>query len=146
VSDSIRLKSEDVVEGRLTAVTLEGQPLILTRWQGVVYALSARCPHASGNLAEGELYRGRLDCPDHGYRFDLRSGRCLWPPDEVYRLRQYETEEKAGAVIVRLPKRRVMCEPQLFGGRRVEGYRQEKGAAFAFLGFDPDTAVVGVGH
>jgi 3-phenylpropionate/trans-cinnamate dioxygenase ferredoxin component len=78
-----------VREGALTAVTVNNKSVLLTRWQGKIYAVSGRCPHAGGDMSQGQLHRGRLDCPVHGYRFDVTDGRCLWPPDEGYRLKRY---------------------------------------------------------
>ena len=89
----VAVDGDAVREGALTAVTVNNKSVLLTRWQGKVYAVSGRCPHAGGDMSQGELHRGRLDCPVHGYRFDVRDGRCLWPPDEGYRLRKYEVRE-----------------------------------------------------
>ena len=103
MAHSSMVSSREVIEGGLTAVTLQDQAVLLTRWQGEVYAIAAYCPHASGDLSQGSLYRGRLDCPVHGYRFDLASGRCLWPPDEGYRLRRFTVTEMGGAITVTDP-------------------------------------------
>ena len=40
-------------------------------------AHSTVCPHALGTLGEGEVDGAVIRCPWHGYRFDLRTGRCL---------------------------------------------------------------------
>ena len=87
----------------ITLIQINGHSFILTRWQDKVIAFSNRCPHASANLAEGVLHRGRISCPDHGYKFDVGNGRILWPEDEVYRLKRYEVLEENGIVKVRLP-------------------------------------------
>ncbi|MCI0395465.1 MAG: Rieske (2Fe-2S) protein [Chloroflexi bacterium] len=87
---------------QITAVEIAGRPLILTRWQGRVYAFSARCPHAAGDLSQGTLYRGRIDCPGHGYRFDVATGRVLWPADEICRLKQYSVKEEDGVIKVKV--------------------------------------------
>jgi 3-phenylpropionate/trans-cinnamate dioxygenase ferredoxin subunit len=49
---------------------------------GELMAIEDRCSHDDGPLAEGELDEGActLECPRHGSRFDLRSGRPLTLP------------------------------------------------------------------
>ncbi|GAA6138113.1 hypothetical protein NBRC116583_18600 [Arenicella sp. 4NH20-0111] len=43
------------------------------RWQ----AFSAVCPHRLGPLNQGKIIDGSVECPWHGYRFEISSGRCL---------------------------------------------------------------------
>ncbi|MCB9421006.1 MAG: Rieske 2Fe-2S domain-containing protein [Ardenticatenaceae bacterium] len=80
---------------------INGEPILLIRWQGELLAVSARCPHAAADLSKGEFYRGKIECPDHGYVFDVRNGRTLWPEDEVCRLKRFEVKEVDGVVKVR---------------------------------------------
>ena len=49
---------------------------------GELMAIEDRCSHDDGPLAEGELDEGActLECPRHGSRFDLRTGRPLTLP------------------------------------------------------------------
>lgn len=91
----------DVQEGALTAVTIDGRALVLGCARGTLYAFDAACPHASANLAEGDLRPHYVICPLHAYRFDLATGRCLKPPDGP-RLRVYPVEVREGAVWVRV--------------------------------------------
>ncbi len=78
--------------------------MILTLLDGKPAAFAALCPHAAGDLRRGEVYRGRIDCPVHGWRFDIKSGRTLYPADENLRLKRYETEVKDGEVWVQIAK------------------------------------------
>jgi nitrite reductase/ring-hydroxylating ferredoxin subunit len=73
----------------ITAVTINGTKLILLRWQDEIHAMSGKCPHAAANMAEGDFYRGKVVCPDHGYVFDVATGRTLWPSDEMLCLKRY---------------------------------------------------------
>jgi nitrite reductase/ring-hydroxylating ferredoxin subunit len=94
-----------VRQDQITAVEIEGRPIILTRAGGAIHAVSALCPHAAADLRLGFLYRGRLECPNHGYRFDVQSGRAVWPEDEVCRLKRYGVKVEDGVVKVRLAGR-----------------------------------------
>jgi 3-phenylpropionate/trans-cinnamate dioxygenase ferredoxin component len=44
---------------------------------GTIYAIEDRCSHDDGPLAEGEVDQERcsIECPRHGSRFDLRTGK-----------------------------------------------------------------------
>jgi 3-phenylpropionate/trans-cinnamate dioxygenase ferredoxin component len=64
----------------------------LVRWEdleigvfncaGTVYAIEDRCSHDDGPLIEGELDQATctVECPRHGSRFDLATGRPLTLP------------------------------------------------------------------
>jgi nitrite reductase/ring-hydroxylating ferredoxin subunit len=87
---------------QLTKVEINGQPILLTRWQDELVAVSALCPHAAADLSKGEFYRGKIECPDHGYVFDVRNGRTLWPEDEMCRLKRFVVKEEGGVVKVKI--------------------------------------------
>jgi nitrite reductase/ring-hydroxylating ferredoxin subunit len=44
---------------------------------GVAREFAANCPHLGGPLDEAPIEDGSVTCPWHGYRFDVRTGRCL---------------------------------------------------------------------
>jgi nitrite reductase/ring-hydroxylating ferredoxin subunit len=98
----VAARSEAVTEGQMTAVKVAGRRVILTRHNGRLYAIDSSCPHAAADLAKGSLRSWQLCCHEHDYCFDIRSGRLVWPEDEPYRLRRYETREEGGQVKVRL--------------------------------------------
>jgi nitrite reductase/ring-hydroxylating ferredoxin subunit len=92
----------DIEEGRMTAVAINDLPIILTRVGDTIHAFSARCPHASGDLTKGAMYRGRIECPDHDYRFDIRTGYPVWPEDEVCRLKKFSIKESDGNLLLKV--------------------------------------------
>ncbi|MGQ9904144.1 MAG: Rieske (2Fe-2S) protein [Anaerolineae bacterium] len=76
----------DLQRGRMKPVEIAGQSILLAVLEkadsiaGVeVVAFTAVCPHALGDLSYGSLYNGEVDCPDHGYRFNVRTGACVFP-------------------------------------------------------------------
>lgn len=91
-----------VLEDSMTVVKLGGRKIILTRHDGVPFAIDAVCPHAAADLSRGSLRSWQICCHEHDYCFDIRSGRIVWPEDEVYRLRRHETKEEDGRVLVKL--------------------------------------------
>lgn len=89
----------------MTPVQVNGRALILTRRKGEAIAFAARCPHAAADLGKGELHRGQIICPDHGYKFDVDNGRLRWPPDEPYRLTRYPVKEEDGVIKVQVKRK-----------------------------------------
>jgi nitrite reductase/ring-hydroxylating ferredoxin subunit len=79
----------DVAVGELRAFAVVGVtwPVIVTYVEGALVAVPGVCPHEDVGLAAGELDEDCLVCPGHGYRFDLRSGKCQH--DATLELRRY---------------------------------------------------------
>jgi 3-phenylpropionate/trans-cinnamate dioxygenase ferredoxin subunit len=52
---------------------------------GEILAIEDRCSHDNGTLIEGELNQDdcTVECPRHGSRFDLRSGKPITLPAYV---------------------------------------------------------------
>lgn len=73
-------KSE-VPPGTVKFVNAGGKDLVVSNIDGALYAMDNWCTHEQGNLSEGELNAGVLTCPDHGARFDVRTGKVLGGPD-----------------------------------------------------------------
>lgn len=94
--------ADTVQADQMTAVSLNGHKIILTSWDGTLYAFSAECPHASADFSKGWISRYKVTCPDHQYCWDMRNGRILWPEDETYRLKKYPVKVEAGIVMVKL--------------------------------------------
>lgn len=94
--------AEAVQADQMTAVSLNGQKIILASWDGAFYAFPAECPHGAADFGKGWLSRYKVTCPDHQYCWDVRNGRILWPEDENYRLKKYPVKVEAGIVMVKL--------------------------------------------
>ncbi|MDQ3339407.1 MAG: Rieske 2Fe-2S domain-containing protein [Myxococcota bacterium] len=79
----------DVVPGELRSFQVPGVtwPVIVTFVDEALVAVPGVCPHEDVSLATGDLDEGTLTCSAHGYRFDLRTGRCGHDP--ALELRRY---------------------------------------------------------
>lgn len=74
-----------VLLGTLTDVRLQlpirvdvgGQKFCIVESEGELVAFSTTCPHMLGPLAESEVRDGIVECPWHGYRYDIRTRRCI---------------------------------------------------------------------
>ena len=71
----------DVPPGTGTTVDVNGIWIALCNVDGMLYAVDNTCPHAGGPLGEGKLKEGIIECPWHGWKFDLRTGRRVNNPN-----------------------------------------------------------------
>lgn len=62
---------------------LDGKDLLLANVHGAYYAIGDVCTHQEGPLDEGILHGFEVECPWHGSRFDVRTGRATQGPAET---------------------------------------------------------------
>lgn len=97
------LADGDLTEGSAQSVEVEGVPIMVTRQNGVLYALADRCSHRGGPLHEGEIADGCVTCPWHQTAFRLEDGSvargpAAYPqPAYAVRTREGRIELKAAA-------------------------------------------------
>jgi nitrite reductase/ring-hydroxylating ferredoxin subunit len=77
----------DIEEGGLLGVELEGNKIVLGRVNGQVFAIDAVCSHKGAPLEEGKLEGYNLTCPWHYAVFDVRNGkvsdRTVWAKNQT---------------------------------------------------------------
>ena len=73
----------DLDEGAAFPARLGNRPIALYRLDGQIHALDDLCTHALALLSQGFIEDGAVECPLHGARFDIASGRCLMGPATV---------------------------------------------------------------
>ena len=68
---------EELPPGAMRLVTWEDLEIGVFNCAGEYLAIEDRCSHDDGELAYGELDEATctIECPRHGSRFDLRSGK-----------------------------------------------------------------------
>ena len=70
-------KKDDLVNGTMKEVKVEGHDIFLARVADKYYAIDNRCPHFGGNLSRGRLEGTVVTCPLHGSQFDITDGRVV---------------------------------------------------------------------
>jgi 3-phenylpropionate/trans-cinnamate dioxygenase ferredoxin subunit len=75
----------DLPPGAMRLVEWDDVEIGVFNCGGTYYAIEDRCSHDDGPLAEGELDEAEctVECPRHGARFDLRTGKPLTLPAYV---------------------------------------------------------------
>ena len=65
---------DDLRCGRLV-VEVAGVSVLLVRVGAMVVAVEDECPHLAQSLSDGRVSGRMIECPGHGYRWDLVTGR-----------------------------------------------------------------------
>ena len=76
-------KKGEIPDGGLKYVEVQGKPIVLCRVGDEFYAVGNLCTHDGGPLSGGELDDHAIECPRHGARFDIRTGKVLCLPAAV---------------------------------------------------------------
>jgi nitrite reductase/ring-hydroxylating ferredoxin subunit len=72
--------SKDIQPSQMKEVDVNGEKICVANAEGKYYAIGNVCTHLGGPLAQGELEGYEVQCPWHGSRFDIRTGRVARPP------------------------------------------------------------------
>jgi NADPH-dependent 2,4-dienoyl-CoA reductase/sulfur reductase-like enzyme/nitrite reductase/ring-hydroxylating ferredoxin subunit len=91
--------ADDVGEGELLLGHADGEPVLLVRMDGEVFAVGASCTHYGVSLAEGLLAGGLLRCAAHHAAFDPRTGQAVRAP-ALRPLPCWEVEARDGRLFV----------------------------------------------
>jgi 3-phenylpropionate/trans-cinnamate dioxygenase ferredoxin subunit len=73
-------KTDEIGPGERDVFDIEGYYIAVFNVDGTYYAIEDVCTHDDGPLAEGELDGYAIECPRHGARFDIRTGKVLSMP------------------------------------------------------------------
>jgi nitrite reductase/ring-hydroxylating ferredoxin subunit len=71
---------KDIQTSQMKEVEVNGEKICLANVEGKYYAIGNVCTHLGGPLAQGKLEGYDVQCPWHGSRFDIRTGRVTRPP------------------------------------------------------------------
>ncbi len=73
-------KVSDLSDPGKMLIDVQDRLVALFHVDGNFWAIDDVCTHDGGPLAEGELLGCEIQCPRHGARFDVRTGRPLCMP------------------------------------------------------------------
>ncbi|MBV8281009.1 MAG: non-heme iron oxygenase ferredoxin subunit [Candidatus Eremiobacteraeota bacterium] len=94
-------KLDEVPAGRIKVVEAGGRRIALCNYDGKIYAIADECTHDRGPLDQGELIGHEVECPRHGARFDIETGRATRLP-AVRPVKTYPVVVNDGSIAVEL--------------------------------------------
>lgn len=92
----------EVPEDDVLSVTLDSQPLAVCIVRGKIHVIADRCTHADVPLSQGFFDGCEIECPVHGSRFDVTTGKCLSPPAR-HDVAVFATEVRGGHLYIKFP-------------------------------------------
>ncbi len=102
------LESKEIKKGRIVGVTRMNEKMIAWRnTKGGLSVMSDKCPHRGVALSVGKLIGDCIQCPFHGFEYDIRGycklvpaiGRKSEPPKALH-VRSYPVQEENGFVYI----------------------------------------------
>lgn len=89
----------DVLPGSVKAVQIGSLSIAICNVDGKFYAVEDVCTHDGARLDVGELSGCEIECPRHGARFDVTSGKVLCLP-AVTPLSTYDVDIRGSEIWV----------------------------------------------
>jgi 3-phenylpropionate/trans-cinnamate dioxygenase ferredoxin subunit len=90
----------EIPPGGRKSVVFDDRAVLLIRIGDDVYAVEDVCSHDGQPLTEGTLNGTSIECPRHGARFDVRTGRPLCMP-AVEPIGTFEVRVEGGGIFLR---------------------------------------------
>ena len=103
MSDFIKVaETNDIPAGRVKVVVVGDRRIALCNVDGQFFAIDDLCTHDGGALDQGELQGDVIECPRHGARFSVRTGKVLALP-AVKALNTYPLTVEGSEIRLALP-------------------------------------------
>ncbi len=74
---------DELGNGRRKLLDIDGEAVAVFNIAGQYFAIADVCSHDNGPVGEGPVEDTQIECPRHGARFDLRTGKVLGLPAVV---------------------------------------------------------------
>jgi len=92
----------EIDDGGHLIFDIEGRSIVLFRISDRYFAIDDVCSHDDGMISEGEIDGHEIECPRHGARFDMTSGKALTLP-AVTDIAAYPVEIHGDQILIGLP-------------------------------------------
>lgn len=93
---------DEIPAGGRISLVFDDRSLLLLRVGDGVYAVEDVCSHDGQPLTDGKLAGMSIECPRHGARFDICTGRPLCMP-AVEPIATYEVRVQGNDILLRAP-------------------------------------------
>ncbi len=94
-------KTADIPVGAFKPVAVGEKRLLVCHTESGFYVVDDTCTHDDGPLADGFLEGNAIECPRHGARFDVTTGKVLCLPAAVP-IKSYPTTIEGDEVKARI--------------------------------------------
>ena len=102
MADAVKVATVgDVPPGEVRTFAVGGRSLAIANVDGAFYAIDDVCTHDGGELDQGALDGDQIECPRHGARFDVKTGRALTLP-AVVPVKSYPVQVEGNAIKVQV--------------------------------------------
>jgi 3-phenylpropionate/trans-cinnamate dioxygenase ferredoxin component len=95
-------KQSEISPGAVKVFAVQGLRIAICHVEQSFYAVADLCTHDGGPLGEGELIDDQIECPRHGARFDIQTGKAMCLP-AVTAIPVYKVELRGEDLWVALP-------------------------------------------
>jgi len=92
----------ELEDGQRKLLDIDGEIIVVFNIAGGYFAIADVCSHDDGPVAEGEVDGTQIECPRHGARFDLQTGKALTLP-AVVDIPSYPVRVLDGQIQIGLP-------------------------------------------
>jgi nitrite reductase/ring-hydroxylating ferredoxin subunit len=89
-------------DGEMRHVEIGERQIALFNLGGDFYATDELCTHAFAMLTDGFVDGELIECPLHGGKFEIKTGKAVAPPCTVD-LKTYQVKVEGDAVLVGVP-------------------------------------------
>ena len=89
----------DIPPGTVGYAEIDGVRLAICNADGQFYAIDDVCTHDGGPLDQGALQGFNIECPRHGARFDVRTGKVTALP-AIIPIGTYTVKVEGDSVLV----------------------------------------------
>ena len=101
MTGTISVRTAAPPPGGATRVTAGGVAVAVFDLGDELVAVDDRCLHQGGSLSRGFVRAGTVTCPEHWWRYDLRTGERVGAPHLC--LRRYPVRRVGDEVVVQVP-------------------------------------------
>jgi 3-phenylpropionate/trans-cinnamate dioxygenase ferredoxin subunit len=87
--------------GEVKVIMPRGERIALANVEGEYYAIDDVCTHDGGPLDQGEVVGDQIECPRHGARFDVRTGKAMTLP-AIFPVKTYPVRVDGNDILLEL--------------------------------------------
>jgi 3-phenylpropionate/trans-cinnamate dioxygenase ferredoxin component len=91
----------NLAPGQVKVIVPRGERIALANVDGEYFAIDDVCTHDGGPLDQGEVIGNQIECPRHGARFDVRSGKAVTLP-AIFPVKTYPVKVEGNDILLEL--------------------------------------------